>query len=244
MASETPVFPSVSVEQMKAVDRLMIEAVGVDLLQMMENAGRNLARVATGRFLGQAPAGKVVTVLAGTGGKGGAALAAARHLHNWGASVQLLLARPAVRFQGAPEHQLQILAQLQLPRSVGRPQETWSFPELIIDGLVGYGLSGAPEGPLAGLIEWANSQKKPMLALDIPSGLDGTTGEAQKPTIQATATMTLALPKTGLLSPAAKHYVGELYLADIGVPPEVYAHPSVGLRVGHLFSASEVIRIN
>ncbi len=244
MSAPLPYIPPVSVQQMKAIDRLMVEAVKADPLQMMENAGVNLARLACDRFLGQAPPGKVVTVLAGTGGNGGGALACARRLHNWGAHVQVLISRPAVRFQGAPAKQLQILVELQLPWSVGKPRETWRFPELIIDGLIGYSLSGPPEGPAALLIEWANGLGKPILALDVPSGVDATTGEVLKPAIKATATMTLALPKTGVVASRAKANVGELYLADIGVPPELYAHPSVGLKVGYLFSRGTVLRID
>lgn len=244
MSAPLPYIPPVSVQQMKAIDGLMVEALKVDPLQMMENAGRNLARVATGRFMGQSPAGKVVTVLAGTGGNGGGALAAARHLHNWGAAVQVLISRPAVRFQGASAKELQIVVELQVPWSVGRPRETWRFADLIIDGLIGYNLSGPPEGVVASLIEWANSQGKPILSLDIPSGVDATTGEVLKPAIKATATMTLGLPKTGIVASRAKANVGELYLADIGIPPELYAHPSVGLKVPYLFSRTEVLRVD
>ena len=88
------------------------------------------------------------------------------------------------------------------------------------------------------LISWANAQATPILALDVPSGLDATTGVAGAHTIQATATMTLALPKAGLLdAPDA----GELYLADISVPPIVYQR--MGIVVPQLFGESALLRV-
>jgi NAD(P)H-hydrate epimerase len=89
------------------------------------------------------------------------------------------------------------------------------------------------------MIRWANAEPAPVLALDTPSGLDPATGEVFDPTIQAAATLTLALPKQGLRS-RGKH-VGELYLADISVPPELYL--ALGLEVGPLFAESDIIRL-
>jgi NAD(P)H-hydrate epimerase len=86
-------LPAISTEQMVEVDRLMVEQYRIDLIQMMENAGRCLALVARDRFLGGNPGGKSVLVLAGTGGNGGGALVAARRLASWGASVQIGLTK-------------------------------------------------------------------------------------------------------------------------------------------------------
>lgn len=80
-------------------------------------------------------------------------------------------------------------------------------------------------------------------ALDAPSGLDTSTGAASSHCTHATATLTLALPKIGLLTPAAKAWVGDLYLADIGVPPELYAQPSLGLKVAPNFAADWIVRV-
>ena len=79
-----------------------------------------------------------------------------------------------------------------------------------------------------------------MLSLDAPSGLDTTSGEAHSTAIRATATMTLALPKKGL---DGSELVGELYLADIGVPPELYDNPGLELAVGALFAREEIVRV-
>ncbi len=116
-------------------------------------------------------------------------------------------------------------------------------PDLIIDGIIGYSLQGAPRGAAAEMINWVNRLDTPVLSLDIPSGLDAGTGEIHSPAIHATATMTLALPKTGLRQPGAEN-VGELYLADIGVPPELYKNPLLKLQVGPIFQKDQIIRLS
>jgi NAD(P)H-hydrate epimerase len=114
---------------------------------------------------------------------------------------------------------------------------------VIVDGLIGYSLKGAPYGLVRDLIMWANEESAPVLSLDTPSGLDTTTGTVFDPAIQAAATMTLALPKEGLRAPGAAGLVGELYLADISVPPSLYSEPALGLDVGPIFSAGDIVRL-
>lgn len=247
-------LPWLSARQMAEVDRVMTEELGVELLQMMELAGRHLAHLARHRCSGADPRGEAVTVLAGTGGNGGGALAAARRLAGWGAEVRVVLALPPERLDRATARQLEILRALEVPYVVageveealesgdaGGAEEVLGRPELILDGLVGYSLQGAPRGPMANVIRWANLQDAPVLALDVPSGLDATSGMVFSPAIQAAATLTLALPKEGLRAAAARRQTGELYLADIGVPPLAYRR--LGLEVGPLFAAGEILRL-
>jgi NAD(P)H-hydrate repair Nnr-like enzyme with NAD(P)H-hydrate epimerase domain len=114
-------------------------------------------------------------------------------------------------------------------------------PDLIFDGMVGYGFSESrPRGVLADAILWARAQSTPIFGLDIPSGMDATTGECFLPVIQATATLTLALLKKGLIAFGAEELVGELYLADIGIQEIVYR--KFGVEVGPLFSGSDLLR--
>lgn len=233
--------PFVDTRQMIEVDRLMVEEYHIDLIQMMENAGRNLARLAVRRFLGNSR--KQVVVLAGTGGNGGGALAAARHLHNWGVNVRVYLTRAYELYTGVPAHQLKILRKMNIGSSLFNPNQDMPNADLILDGLIGYSLTGSPTGIVAELIQWANHQKAPILSLDVPSGLDSTTGEVYEPSIKATATMTLALPKTGFQKTGVGATMGELYLADIGVPPKLYARASLGLDVEPMFSTGEIVRI-
>ncbi len=102
-------LPFISTDQMREVDRAMIEDYGILLIQMMENAGRCLADLARKRFLGGNPRGRRILVLVGKGGNGGGGLVAARRLHNWGARVQVRLSEPDSEFTGVPAHQLAIL---------------------------------------------------------------------------------------------------------------------------------------
>jgi NAD(P)H-hydrate epimerase len=235
--------PYVTTEQMIEVDRAMMEDVRIELMQMMENAGRNLAHLARVRFFDGDPRGKRAVVLAGTGGNGGGALVCARRLHNWGAQVQVFLTHPATDFTAVPAHQLDILQRMSVPVAQADAITQVQSPALIVDGLIGYRLKGAPRGAVADLIRWANAEPAPILALDTPSGIDTTTGTVFDPAIKATATMTLALPKAGLRAPGVEALVGELYLADISVPPSLYAEPALALQVGPLFAESEILRL-
>jgi NAD(P)H-hydrate epimerase len=234
--------PFLSVAQMVEVDRAMIEDYGILLVQMMENAGRNLAHLARLRFLSSDPVGKRVAVLAGVGGNGGGALVCARRLETWGASVEVFLAKPEEELTEIPRHQLGITRQMNIPWRVGAPPAGASF-DLVVDGVIGYNLAGAPRGTAAEMIRWAAAQPAPVLALDIPSGVDANTGSAFDPVIHATATMTLALPKEGLRAQSVRALVGELYLADISVPRELYAEPALRLQVPALFSQSDIVQL-
>lgn len=236
--------PYLDTEQMIEVDRAMVEDYRIELVQMMENAGRCLAILARERFLEGRLENKHITVMAGSGGNGGGALVAARRLHNWGAKVQVVLAQPATRMTAVARHQLEILERMGV-ECVPVPElpPLDRVPDLIIDGLIGYSLKGAPYGVTRDLIEWSNASGTSVLALDTPSGLDITTGTVSEPTIIATATMTLALPKEGLRSPGADANVGELYLADISVPPSLYNEPALGLKVEPIFASGDIVRM-
>lgn len=235
-------LPRLSVAQMVEVDRLMVEEYGILLLQMMEHAGRHLAHLARELSLHGDPRGRRVVVLAGPGGNGGGALVCARRLAGWGARVEVAVTADASTFGEVPGHQLAIARRLGLPVSTGRAPNG-PPPDVVIDGIMGYSLLGAPRGPAADFIRWANAVPAPILALDVPSGLDGTTGERHDPTIEADATMTLALPKAGLMANAAQSVVGQLYLADIGVPPGLYAEPSLQLAVPTVFAQSDLVQL-
>jgi len=182
--------PSVTTTQMIEVDRVAIEETGPNLFQMMENAGRNLALQAISN-LGQYWQQANIVVLAGSGGNGGGGICAARHLANHGVNVKLCLS--SNKLKDVPQWQRHIF-------------QATNGAELTITEL-----------PLE-LIQWANATDAPILSLDIPSGVDSTTGETSGEYIEAQWTMTLALPKTGLLP----QKTGALMLADIGIPPGTF----------------------
>jgi len=239
---DTNQIPYLSAEQMAEVDRLMVEEYGIKLIQMMENAGRHLAVLAKNRFLEGDAAGKQIVILAGSGGNGGGAMVCARNLLNWGAEVSVYLTREVDLLKGTIKHQGEILQTLEVQMGIGENLIEIPHLDLIVDGIIGYSLQGAPRGRAAEMIRWANGQNTPILALDLPSGLDANTGDTLDPTIRAAATMTLALPKIGLQK-AQKDIVGEIYLADIGVPPGLYARPSLNLQVNPLFGGDGILRL-
>lgn len=221
--------PAVTATQMREIDRIMIDELHIELVQMMENAGRALAELAIRRF-----APRTVAVLAGSGGNGGGGLVAARHLANRGVEAGVTLAGPEPDLAPVPALQLDILHRMGVA-----PVPEPTRADLVIDALVGYSLRGDPEGRAAELIEWAGRGTAPVLALDVPSGLDATTGRAGAPCIHAAATLTLALPKTGLLR--APGHVGRLYLADFSVPGAVYRR--LGIEVPALFGEDTIVEL-
>ena len=229
--------PAITTAQMRRVDQLMVEAYGISLLQMMENAGRNLADLAR-RLLSGSVADRHIVILCGAGNNGGGGMVAARHLHNWGARVQVQLAADPGRLKDVPAHQWRTVRVLGLDARVTPDLEQ---ADLIVDALIGYGLTGDPRPDVAQWISRANAAGRTILALDTPSGLDVTTGNPGRPCMRARATMTLALPKTGLLAAKALPLVGQLYLADIGVPPELYQQ--MGLTVAAMFATEAVITV-
>jgi len=230
-------IPAVTRAQMIKVDRSMIDDYGITLLQMMENAGRNLASVAQ-FMLGGDLSGKRITVLCGGGNNGGGGMAASRHLINYGACVRAALAVSEEKLKEAPARQWQTLGRMGATRTLEYPI---GDDDLIIDALIGYGLRDAPRGKMADWIDRANTSELSILSLDIPSGLDADSGEAPGACIRADATLTLALPKIGLLKKEATDYVGDLFLGDISVPHSLLE--AMGMNPGRLFKSSPVVRI-
>jgi NAD(P)H-hydrate epimerase len=210
-------LPFITSVQMKEVDRIMTEEYGITLSQMMENAGLNLAVLARDKFLIKDFQEKKVIVVAGTGGNGGGVLAAARRLKNWGINVSIILTDSKGKFKQETIAQFSICQKMEIP-VINKITDA----DLIIDGMIGYGIDGDPKEKAAWLINQINESGIPVLSLDAPSGLDLTTGKPGKPTIKAKATLSLALPKIGLFKLDSSKYIGELFLADISVPPELY----------------------
>ncbi len=239
------ILPALSTDQMREIDRLMVERYGIQLIQMMENAGLNLALLAK-RVLSidedeeDVLQDRPIVILAGRGNNGGGGLAAARHLLNWGAWVQIVMTHPPSELPSGPmRDQFSILQKMDAP--LAWAEEGWELPpaDLVVDALIGYGISGDPTDRTADLIQLANSSVAPILSLDAPSGLDPNCGLLYVPHVSATATMTLALPKRGLLHQEARAACGQLFLADIGVPPALYE--CLEMEVPPLFATDTVL---
>jgi NAD(P)H-hydrate epimerase len=227
----------VTAEEMRRIDEVTIQEFRIDVLMLMENAGRAAATLAS-RMLQGTPFGKRVACLVGGGNNGGDGMVAARHLANWGADVKVIVGTSEDRIKDLPLGQLRILEKMGVP--ILSTDHNLRENDLLIVALVGYGLEGNPRDRIAKMIRDANESGRPILALDIPSGMNATTGEAYDPCIKASATLTLALPKTGFLAPGAPTYVGDLYLADISIPRKVYQNFG---QQNSLFQKDALLRI-
>jgi NAD(P)H-hydrate epimerase len=220
--------PAVTEAEMREVDRIATQQFSLDLLQMMENAGRALAEHAMDMLRDRD--GSVV-ILAGPGGNGGGGLCCARHLHNRGIDVRLILSREPGELGSAAANQFAILersGRSALARS--HAEQAIRESGVTVDALIGYSLRGAPRGVTADLISLCNQQAWRVLSLDLPSGIDATSGEALGVFVRAERVLTLGLPKTGLMQVNA-----DIFLADIGIPPEVYAE--LGIYFEPLFGS-------
>jgi NAD(P)H-hydrate epimerase len=208
-------IPWLTVEQMAQADRLAMGRFNVDLLQMMELAGSAMAELTTAL----APEG-AVTVLAGGGNNGGGGLAAARHLINRGRAVEVVLATETPN--ETTRHQLATLNAMGVA-PVAEPSDR----AVVIDALVGYGLHGRLMG--ASARHAGRTHGRTVFSLDFPSG-HGFEGA-----VEATATLTLALPKEGLAT------LRPLFIADLGLPTQLWA--AMELEVGHVFADGRIVEI-
>src|SRR6266700_3980675 len=227
----------VTAEEMRKIDDVTIQEFRVDVLVLMEKEGRATATLAK-QMLRETTFGKRVACLVGGGNNGGDGMVAARHLANWGAEVNVIVGATKDRMKNVPLEQLHVLEKMGIPILLG--DYNLRDYDLLIDGLIGYGLQGNPRDKVAVMIKDANASGRPILALDLPSGMNATTGEAYDPCIKATATITLGLPKTGFLTPGASPYIGDLFLADISIPHRVYE--SFRLQKT-LFQADTIVKI-
>lgn len=203
--------PTVTADEMRAVDRVAIEEVGLDLTQLMENAGRSLAWHAMA--LGDGPA----LVIAGAGGNGGGGLVCARHLANHGVDVEVVLDRELEAFTDVPGRQLAILQEMGVTIRPPTELDRGLDASVLVDALIGYGLDSGVREPAWRLIETMNERSEPVISLDVPSGIDATTGKVRGVAVDPARTLTLALPKPGLIDRPEP-----IYLADISIPKTVY----------------------
>jgi len=225
----TPV-PAVTGAEMREVDRVAIEEVGIELLQMMENAGRNLAAEV------HSTDPESVLVAAGTGGNGGGGLCCARHLHNRGIEVEVALDRPPADLTGASAAQHGILDAADVRTGVGSGAIEASDPDLVVDALVGYGLNGPLRGTPREMVAAIGMDDARVVSLDVPSGIDATTGDRPGAAVDPDLTLTLALPKTGLLGRDET-----VLLGDISIPSTVYER--LGIEYEDPFDAGYVVEL-
>ncbi len=177
--------PALTPEQMKEVDRLLLANYHIDPLQTMENGGRALALLAK-RMLDGSVADRSIVVLAGRGNNGGGGLAGARHLINWGAWVQVILAFAPEHFEGAPAHQLAALQAM--GAALAWAEEGWELPpaDLVIDAVIGFRLRGDPRARRATSSSLPTAAPRQFSALTYPA--------AWMPRMAAASRLTFAPP--------------------------------------------------
>jgi NAD(P)H-hydrate epimerase len=246
-AARASSIPWVTAETMAEVDHLAVAEFGLDIVQMMEQAGSHLAELVRVELGGDLQ-GKRVVVAVGPGNNGGGGLAAARHLANRGASVRVILARPVNRLTDAGRHQLATLLQMSVACCVAiydvpddELDRELASADAVVDAVLGYRASGAPHDGELWLVERVSRASAPVISLDVPSGIDADTGEAPGAAVSASATLTLALPKPGLFHGAGPEHAGRVFLGDIGIPGALYRR--LRIDVATPFAQGRIVRL-
>jgi ADP-dependent NAD(P)H-hydrate dehydratase / NAD(P)H-hydrate epimerase len=213
------VIPVVSRGEMRALDARAIEACHVPSLVLMENAGRGAAEVIV---QGLARDARVVVVCGG-GNNGGDGFVVARHLVTLRRPVRVHLTVPPDALKGDARLNYDALVGLGVPVQVVAPdlgslRGDVGDADLVVDALFGTGLDRPLAGTHAACVELLNQSKKPVVAIDVPSGMNADTGEPMGVAVRATRTVTFQLPKLGLLTPHGAELAGEVRVAHLGVP--------------------------
>ena len=215
----------VSPEEMRRMDAFAIDTLGIPGVTLMENAGRAVFEQAYNGIVGTtSPA----LVFCGRGNNGGDGFVAARHLLNNGIETHVFVVGAISKIKGDAGVNLRILQRMGTPiekvtkKSLPELRRRMRRCGLIIDALLGTGLSGEVVGLYSDVITLINETGCPVLAVDIPSGLDGTTGKPLGISIVANATVTFQLPKKAFENPRARNYTGQLKVVDIGIPVHLY----------------------
>jgi NAD(P)H-hydrate epimerase len=204
--------------QVREIDRRSVERFHIPGIVLMENAARAVADVATEMLRGVTEPG--VLVVCGGGNNGGDGFAAARHLHNCGVDVEVALAH-AGGYRDEAAANLRIIQEMDLPRlPIAGADVALAGVDLLIDALFGTGLETPPRD--GRWIQWMNDAGVPILAVDLPSGLDCDTGEPLGPAcVRATRTVTFVAEKIGFDNPNSRQYLGDVTVGDIGCPREL-----------------------
>lgn len=218
--------------EMRELDRRTIEEYGLPGIALMENAGREVARKVE-EILGGA-AGRKVCIFAGKGNNGGDGFVAARHLAGSGAAVTVFLAGSPEGVGGDARINLDVLAaaggeisQVSGQREMDRVALAAALADCLVDALLGTGFRGEVSGELAEMVKILNTAGKPVVAVDIPTGIDADTGQVCGVAVRASHTVTFALPKPGLLLQPGAEHAGAVTVAGIGFPARLLAEAAL-----------------
>lgn len=232
---------ALSAQKMQRIDHYSIKKMGIPTEVLMERAALAVSET-VGLFLNQGIGAvkklaithtykkniqpqhdlrnKKILVLCGKGNNGGDGLAVARQLHQRGARVVIDLVTPSKEFKNTAKLQLIIAQRMGIPIkkvSLSSLKKELKTTDLIIDAVFGTGFLGKISAPLASIFHAINQAKKPVIAIDIPSGIHGTTGQCRTSALRALITVTFHAPKTGLLQNCGKTYSGSVVVWNIGL---------------------------
>lgn len=237
-------IPVVTAAQMREMDRVTIEEIGVPGVVLMEVAGRGAAEVV--EALAPGLAGWRVAILCGSGNNGGDGYVAARHLHLRGAEVRVFMLGARERISGDSLVNLEAAEKLAVDfewlDSGVDPNlaERLADYDCVVDALLGTGLSSEVRGPYREVIEAINAAQTLTVAVDIPSGLSSDTGHPLGVAVEADATVTFGHPKIGVVTHPGVEYTGDVHIVDIGIPPALTAQLDVRC---HLLEERDVVAL-
>lgn len=218
-------------EQMRDFDQRAVEEFGVPSIVLMENAGRHVFKT-TKDLLGGV-CNKRIIVVAGSGNNGGDGFVAARHLRDAGAEVTILLLANPEKIKGDAKVNLEILrntgADIRQVFEAVEIKSLFAQTNVIIDAIFGTGIKGDITGLPKEIIKAINDSERPVISVDIPSGIDADTGQVLGISVKADVTVTFALPKLGIVIYPGAEYVGRLVVGDIGIPKQLFNEINVEL---------------
>ncbi len=218
----------VTADEMKAIDRHAIEQVGIPSVVLMENAGIKTLFTLE-KVLGSLPRHRF-TIVCGRGNNGGDGLVVARHLVNHQLPVHTFVVGDESRLSPDSAANLKMLRGagyepifMQGPEDLDRLRVALEFSTIVLDALFGTGFAGQIEGYAAEIVQIINRGRATRVSIDLPSGVDASTGQVSEPTVEAAITITLGAPKIGLYCFPGRQYAGDIWVADIGIPPTSFA---------------------
>jgi NAD(P)H-hydrate epimerase len=207
-------------EQLHEIDRRCVADYHIPSIVLMENAARAVATEACRMMAGECCG--TVLILCGIGNNGGDGLAAARHLHNFGADVTIGLVGDPANYKGDALTNWNIISAMKLTARPFDPQMLLDpRPVVVIDAIFGTGLTKPPRDPFPAVASAVNQSGLLVLAVDLPSGLDADTGVPPGAFIRATSTVTMVAEKIGFTRPGARGLIGDVVIGDIGCPAEL-----------------------
>jgi len=225
----------VSGQEIKEIDRRAMDSYGISGLILMENAGLKIFQKI--KEIYPDLKSKRVVILSGAGNNGGDSFVVARHLHNYGTKVKVLLLTSPNKFREEAKINWEIINKMGLDITIIEDSKDELLEKylreahLLVDGILGTGLRGPAKGLAAEVITLVNQLQKEVVAIDIPSGLEADLTIIKGPCIKANFTITLGLPKIGLLFYPGADYAGKILVEDIGIPQELLESESLKLNI-------------